>query len=99
MAKYSPLGDYLRCRDLGIWTASFKDVEQVLRFSLPNSARKHRAWWSNEERGHHSHAHAWTGVGWHVDHAEIDLQMVRFRRDEPFRPPNGAGRRGGPRLG
>ena len=89
MAKYSPLGDYLRRRSLGIWTASFKDVEQVLGRPLPSSARKHRAWWSNEQHGGHVHAHAWTHVGWHVDHAEIGMQMVRFRRDEPFRPPGG----------
>ena len=89
MSKYDPLREYLRRRQVGIWTASFKEVEKVLGRPLPTSARKHRAWWGNEDEGAHVHAHAWRDAGWHVDHAELDMEMVRFRRDEPFRPPAG----------
>ncbi len=87
MAKYDPLRDYLRRRQVGIWTASFSEVEQGLGRPLPTSARNHRAWWGNEAQGAHVHAHAWRDAGWHVDHAELVLQTVRFRRDLPLPPP------------
>ena len=52
----------LRSRE---WSASFAEVEAVLGFQLPLSARMHRPWWANQSRGNgHSHALAWTTAGW-----------------------------------
>ena len=33
------------------WSASFVEVEAVIGFHLPASARLHRAWWANPEPG------------------------------------------------
>ena len=33
------------------WQASFTEVEAVLGFRLPLSARMHRPWWANQSRG------------------------------------------------
>ena len=47
MSKYDPLSRHFR--DLGgqAWHATFEDIERILGFPLPNSARAHPAWWAN----------------------------------------------------
>jgi hypothetical protein len=47
MGKYSKLGDYLKSSDPDKLTLSFLDVENILGFNLPNSAREYQAWWAN----------------------------------------------------
>ena len=71
----------LRSRE---WSASFTEVEAVLGFQLPVSARMHRPWWANQSRGNgHSHALAWTTAGWETAHVDMEAETLLFRRKHP----------------
>jgi hypothetical protein len=58
-------------------TVSFDQIEEVLDFRLPVSARKHKAWWGNQKSGH-SHSRAWLLAGWRVDDVDVLAEQVRF---------------------
>ena len=49
--KYAPLFLHLAALDGPRWRAAFRDVEAILGFSLPNSARIHRPWSPARKRG------------------------------------------------
>lgn len=91
MSKYDPLRDYLKRRSGREWRASFAEIERVLGFGLPASARRHPAWWSNELKGSHSHCRAWLGAGWHTREADPKAGRVTFRKGQNLARP---GRRG-----
>lgn len=76
--SYQPLGDHLRAVDGSRVVLSFAEIERILGRSLPASARKHRAWWSNERSGSHSHARAWMDAGWHVAGVDFNAGRVEF---------------------
>jgi hypothetical protein len=59
--KYYKLGEYLENLDSEKVTLSYGEVEGILGFKLPNSAKNHNAWWSN---GGHDHSRAWNDYGW-----------------------------------
>jgi hypothetical protein len=70
--KYAPLHKFLLSQKGESWPATFTQIEGILGFSLPNSARIHRPWWANQGgKGAHSHALAWEVAGWRT--AEVDL--------------------------
>jgi hypothetical protein len=73
MSKYVKLTFYLAGLDAGIWETTFEEVEQVLGFSLPASARQHQAWWANQMR---SQSLSWQGAGWKT--ASVDLATERL---------------------
>ncbi|MBA3618993.1 MAG: hypothetical protein H0W56_05250 [Acidothermales bacterium] len=62
-SSYAPLAGYLQAAEPSFVQLSFPQIERILSRPLPASARRHRAWWSNESRGTHSQAAAWMGVG------------------------------------
>lgn len=78
--SYAPLADHLHAAGTSLAQLSFEQVEGILGRPLPASARRHRSWWSNGSSGTHSHAAAWTGVGWVVDSVDFTTGTVRFRR-------------------
>lgn len=79
--KYAGLYNYLGEQQGAEWRASFSQIEQVLGFSLPNSARIHRPWWANQgERGGHSHALAWEMAGWKTSQVDMAGESVVFVR-------------------
>ena len=71
------------------WRVSFADIEAVLGFELPGSARMHRPWWSNQIDGH-SQAIAWMAAGWET--AEVDVRgetlLLRRRETNTIRRPS-----------
>lgn len=77
---YAPLGDHLRRLEEPVVELGFARIERILGRALPASARRHRAWWSNEAGGGHSQAAAWMGQGWLVDAVDFTRDTVRFRR-------------------
>ncbi|MBI5137582.1 MAG: hypothetical protein HZA24_09675 [Nitrospirae bacterium] len=84
MAKYDPLYDHLvslRRSGRAEWTVPFERIEGILHSPLPKSARRHRAWWGNEEGGSHVHARAWMEAGWHVTFVRMEEQTVTFSRE------------------
>ena len=76
--SYQPLSEYLQSLDVSRIGLSFTEVERILGRPLPASARKHRAWWSNERTGSHSHARAWMDAGWHVAVVDFNAGRVEF---------------------
>jgi len=67
------------------WQATFVDIEKLLGFALPDSARVHRPWWANQgERGGHSHALAWEMAGWKTSHVNMAEEWLVFVRATPI---------------
>ena len=83
MGKYDPLRIFLENAATGVseMTLTFQQIELILGFTLPPSARLHRAWWANPgKRDDHPHAQVWLAAGWKVDTVDQQAEWVRFRR-------------------
>lgn len=87
--KYSPLHRQLTSLTGDTWQASFTEIEQVLGFGLPDSARLYPAWWSNG--GGHSHALAWEAAGFRVRVSLREEAALFTRRDEKPASADGGG--------
>ena len=81
--KYAPLYRHLSARRDARWLASFGEIEAILGFRLPASARRHRAWWAN---GGHSQADAWLAAGWRIRSVDFGKETQVFKRMAPARP-------------
>ena len=65
------------------WRTTFGEVESILGFRLPDSARLHRPWWSNSKKGSgHSHALAWQAAGWRTREVNIEAETLVFARGD-----------------
>jgi hypothetical protein len=84
MSKYKPLSDRLARHEADDWSASFAELEEVLGFPLPKSARDQNAWWMGGEKPHHD---AWKGAGWRVEAVDRAAQTVVFARDSGVGAP------------
>lgn len=80
MGKYEPLSKHLESASASEWSATFAQVEQVLGFPLPPSARRHREWWSNQAGAGHSQARGWQDAGWQVWKVDLAAERAIFRR-------------------
>ncbi len=47
--KYAPLYRHLAAKTGPDWRVSFEEIEALLGFELPVSARLYRPWWSNQK--------------------------------------------------
>jgi hypothetical protein len=64
------------------WQVTFGEIEKLLGFKLPDSARIHRPWWANQgERGGQSHALAWEMAGWKTSQVDMAAETLVFVRD------------------
>jgi len=80
--KYAPLYNHLKGLSSKEYPATFEEIERILGFSLPDSARIHRPWWANQgERGGHSHALAWEMAGWKTSQVDMAGERLTFVRD------------------
>ncbi len=77
MGKYNTLGIYLRQQRNERTKMSFDQIEELLGFSLPRSARVYRAWWAEDPR-HVQAFDGWLSVGWKVAFINFDNQTVEF---------------------
>lgn len=77
MSKYIKLTLFLGEREADRWEASFEDVEDILGFALPQSARQYPAWWANQGRAQSA---AWQSVGWISAAVDVDRERVTFIR-------------------
>ncbi len=92
MSKYSPLRQYLASRQADEAPMTFADVERVLGFGLPNSARSYQAWWANESSGSHVQKQAWLHAGWKTSRVDLSHEKLVFVRSDAHRPsPTGHG--------
>ncbi len=78
LGKYAALAEYLRSqKDKQEVLLSFKQIENILGFELPISAKKYRCWWANDE----SHVQAmdgWMSVGWTTKSVSLREGKVSF---------------------
>lgn len=82
--KYGALHSHLTALIEDEWHATLNDVEVVLGGTLPPSARRHQAWWSNTTT--HSHAKAWLWAGWRTRGVNLDDGTLSFVRSGHERP-------------
>lgn len=79
--KYRRLYAHLCSLAASEWRASFREIEDVLGFELPDSARLHRPWWANQSPGGgHSQALAWGAAGWETREVDMEAETLVLRR-------------------
>jgi hypothetical protein len=57
------------------------ELDELLPGGLPPSARRHRAWWSNETTGGHVQARAWLVASYVVAAVDLPEGPVTFMRN------------------
>jgi hypothetical protein len=75
MSKYFNLTGHLANMGANTWEATFNEVEEVLGFPLPDSARKHRPWWANQG---HAQSAAWLSGGYKTANVDLENEKVTF---------------------
>ena len=79
--KYQRLYTHLCGLTTREWRTSFGEIESIIGFALPASARLHRPWWSNQSGGNgHSQALAWSAAGWETADVDMDAEALLLRR-------------------
>lgn len=82
LSKYDSLTAYLE----GLTTSScrmrFDEIEQVLQFNLPKSARTYPAWWQNESARPGRQCRAWINAGFVTEQVDLAGEAVTFRRSD-----------------
>jgi hypothetical protein len=94
VSKYDRLKTFLKSRREDELRLSFAEVENVLGFALPRSARDHRPWWANNP-GTHVGVRAWRDAGWKTAQVDMTGEQVTFVREAE---PGRNGGRSGPPL-
>lgn len=88
MAKYEPLGEYLRGQDNDLVRMSFADIERVTGVALPPSATRHRPFWSNNP--HNSvMTQVWLDAGFESEQVDMVRRTLAFRRVREPKVPEG----------
>lgn len=89
-SKYDPLHAFLTRAEGEEVSMRFDEIERVLGFPLPASARRHPAWWSNNH-GTNVAVNAWRGAGFRTSRVDLSSERLVFVRDRPPAPgPYGA---------
>ena len=81
--KYAPLYRHLSAKSGFRWRTSFSELEEILGFELPPSARLYRPWWANQKKdAGHSHALAWQAAGWITRKVDLEAEALVFSRED-----------------
>ena len=78
--KYRKLYTHLCDKGDEEWLTSFREIEAILGFRLPESARRYRPWWANQKSGGHSQALAWLAAGWETANVDMEAETLLLRR-------------------
>ena len=78
--KYRFLSEYLSNSNQKSVTLSFSEIEKILQFELPDSARNHRPFWANTTT--HSIALSWLSVGYETVSVNMEKEIVVFEKTE-----------------
>lgn len=89
MTKYDPLTRHLAARKVATVPMSFPELERLLGFALPPSARKHRAWWSNNPASSVV-TKAWLAAGYQSRHVDLEAERLVFVKLNAVDPSSGA---------
>ena len=78
--KYRKLRTYLEAHPRREWRTTFSNIESILGFELPASARVYSGWWTNKNSGGtHSQAVAWSAAGWETSEVDMVAETLLFR--------------------
>jgi hypothetical protein len=81
MALYDPLYRWLRSKSANNISVTFDQIETILGFQLPDTARKRPQWWANEQGGtRHVQSRAWMNASFQTRNLEIAKESVEFVR-------------------
>lgn len=86
MGLYDPLREHLSGRGAVEVPMTFAEIETVIGRSLPASARKHRAWWSNNP-ANSVITRAWLDAGYQTERVDMASRKLVFRKSAPEAPP------------
>ena len=76
--KYRRLTELLDESGSKTVTLTFKQIEEAIGFSLPDSAKEHRAFWANTTT--HSIALSWLCVGYKTVDVNLNTETITFER-------------------
>jgi hypothetical protein len=79
MNKYDPVNKWLNAKSAGnisSFSTTFKQIETILGFALPSSARTAPQWWEND--GAHSQCVAWINAGFETRNLNLAGESVEF---------------------
>ena len=78
--KYQKLRFYLEAHPRREWRTTFSNIESILGFELPASARASSGWWTNKSSNRrHSQVVAWSAVGWETAEVDMVAETLLFR--------------------
>lgn len=80
--KYRFLSDYLHQSNSLRVKLSYGEIEDILKFKLPDSAATHRAFWANTTS--HSIALSWLSVNYSVVEANLEEKYIIFEKKREF---------------
>lgn len=80
--KYRFLSDYLFASSKDRVTLTFREIEDILKFKLPESATVHRAFWANTTS--HSIALSWLSVDFLVVEVNLEKKYIIFEKKREF---------------
>jgi hypothetical protein len=76
---YGNLGRNLSGRKEDEITLTFSEIEDILSYRLPPSARKFRPWWAND-KNHVQANSGWLSSGWRSSEVNLVSETVKFKR-------------------
>jgi hypothetical protein len=76
--KYAQLEQWLSRQAKGDIVVTFSEIEVLLGFSLPSSARKFRQWWENDVG--HAQAKAWLNAGFVTRDVVLVKEILVFSK-------------------
>lgn len=77
VTKYEPLERYLRKAKSERVPMTFREIETIIDDALPDSARRHRAWWSNNP-SNSVITYAWLAAGYKSTEVNLEGETVIF---------------------
>lgn len=79
MTKYEPLHRFLDAAQNDRIAMTFAEIEDLIGTQLPPSARKHRAWWSNNP-SNSVITYAWLTAGYKSENVDLEREKLVFRK-------------------
>ncbi len=84
MSKYDPLYKWLcakAMKKVAKIPLTFEQVEVIVGFRLPDTARSRSQWWANETRSsRHVQRDAWMNAGCETRHLDLKKEHVEFMK-------------------
>lgn len=89
-SKYGPLGAFLAAHYGDEVPMTFAEIERILGFALPPSARKHRPWWSNNA-DNSAMTRVWLKAGFRTERVDVAAEHLVFVRAKEVTAPARSG--------